>query len=414
MYKLRKVSMLLVVFILALSIVLVGCSPAVEVTEAAEEAVSADEPTAEKVAEVEEEPAAEEEAAEANEEVAMDADLDVLTDPLTEVNGPADGGKWKIGFSMSYFGNGWQTQNQNSMLALSETPPFKDKVEVIVTQSGADVQKQNAQLNELIAQGVDAILLFPISPDGLNQTIQEACDQGILVMTYSAGVTAECSHNVGVDYYVQGEVMAEWLVEQLDGKGKILMNHGVAGTNAEQQRNDGAMEIFDQYEDIEIVAEINGDWSNAVSQEQASLALAANPVIDGVWSEAGADGVIRAMLANDMPLVPTTGEGTNGFHRMLIDPEYTDQGLIGMSTADPGYDAALTLKLAIAALEGHEIPKDYIQDMPTVYPGEFVECDEIAEGCTVYPQDLVPDDWFVDMFRSDLPLTVTGFKTGKP
>jgi len=408
MNKFRKVSIVFVLLILALSLFITGCSPSADVSEEPQQ----EEAVVEEAAEAEEADA--DVAEEAADSGTMDADFDVLMDPLTEVNGPADGGKWKIGFSMSYFGNGWQTQNQNSMLALSNTPPFKDKVEVIVTQAGPDVQKQNAHLNELIAQGVDAILLFPISPDGLNQTIQEACDQGILVMTYSAGVTAECSHNVGVDYFVQGQVMAEWLVEQLDGQGKILMNHGVAGTNAEQLRDEGAREVFDQYEGIEIVAEINGDWSNAVSQEQASLALAANPVIDGVWSEAGADGVVRAMLANEMPLVPTTGEGTNGFHRMLIDPEYQEKGLIGMTTADPGYDAGLTLKLAIAALEGYEIPKDYTQEMPTVYPGEFVECDEIAEGCTVYPQDLVPDDWFVDMFRSDLPLTVNGFKTGKP
>jgi len=344
----------------------------------------------------------------------LDPNFDATRDPLKIVYGPADGGKWKIGFSMSYFGNGWQTQNQNSAISITKMEPFKDKIDLIVTVAGSDVQRQNAQINELIAQGVDALLVFPISADGLNQTLKTACDQGIFVITYSAGVNEPCVHSVGVDYYEQGKVMAEWLVKQIKGKGKILMNHGVAGTNPEQLRNQGARDVFVDYPDIKIVAEINGDWSGAVSQAAASQALAATPVIDGVWSEGGADGVIRAMLACNMPLVPTTGEGTNGFHRLLVDSEMQALGLIGMSTSDPAYDGAMAMKIAVAALEGYEVPQHYVMPIPTVYPDDFKVCDELLPGCNTYPSDLIPDDWFVDMFRPDLPLTLTGYITGTP
>ena len=344
----------------------------------------------------------------------LDPNFDATKDPLKVVYGPADGGKWKIGFSMSYFGNGWQTQNQNSAISITKIEPFKDKIDLIVTVAGSDVQRQNAQINQLIAQGVDALLVFPISADGLNQTLKTACDQGIFVITYSAGVTEPCVHSVGVNYYEQGKVMAEWLVEQIKGKGKILMNHGVAGTNPEQLRNQGARDVFVNYPDIKIVAEINGDWSGAVSQAAASQALAANPIIDGVWSEGGADGVIRAMLAYNMPLVPTTGEGTNGFHRLLVDPKMQELGLIGMSTSDPAYDGAMAMKIAVAALEGYEVPQNYVIPIPTVYPDDLKVCDELLPGCNTYPSDLMPDDWFVDMFRPDLPLTLTGYITGNP
>ena len=32
--------------------------------------------------------------------------------------------KFKIGLSMSYYGNGWQTENMNAAIALSRTPPY--------------------------------------------------------------------------------------------------------------------------------------------------------------------------------------------------------------------------------------------------------------------------------------------------
>jgi len=340
--------------------------------------------------------------------------LDATSDPLEKICGPDDGGKWKIGFSMSYFGNGWQTQNQNSAISLTKVEPYKENVDLTVTVAGSDVQRQNAQLNELIAQDVDALLVFPISADGLNQTLKTACDKGIVVMTYSGGVTEPCVRSVGVDYYEQGKIMAEWLVEEMGGKGKILMNHGVAGTNPEQLRNEGARDIFADFPELEVVAETNGDWSGAVSQQAASQALAANPTIDGVWSEGGADGVIRAMLANDMPLVPTTGEGTNGFHRLCVDSEMQAKGLSCMSTSDPAYDGAMAMKLAIATLEGYDVPMYYDIPIPTVYPDTFKVCDELEPGCNTYPADLIPDDYFVDMIRDDLPLTLTGYITGNP
>jgi ribose transport system substrate-binding protein len=348
------------------------------------------------------------------------AAFDPVTDPLPTVKG-----NYKIGLSMSYFGNGWQTENQYGAQALTETAPYKGHVELTVTQSGPDVQKQNAQLNQLIAQGVDAILLFPISPNGLNATIKAACDAGIVVVVYSSGLTEPCAHFVGVDYALQGRVMAQWLADQLNGKGNILMNHGVAGTNAAIERDKAAKEVFAKYPDMKVVAEDNGDWSAAVSQTESAKVLAAHPNIDGVWSEAGSDGVVRAMIAQGLKLVPTTGEGTNGWHRMLVDSSLAAKGLSGMSTADPGYDAPLALKLAVAALEGYQIPMQVVVPLPTVYQQipstvpdgvqalPLKECTDIQAGCNVLPDGAVPSDYFVAFYNPSLPLTLQAYVTGK-
>ena len=334
---------------------------------------------------------------------------------------------WKVGLSMSYFGNGWQTENQYAAQALTGLGAYKDHVQLIVTQSGPDVQKQNAQINQLIAQGVNAIIGFAISPDGLNNTVKAACDAGIAVVFYSGGSTETCSHFVGVDYALQGKVMAEWLATAMNGKGNIFMNHGVAGTGPMVQRDQAAKAVFAKYPDLKVVAEVNGDWSAAVSQTQAAQALAAHPNIDGVWSEAGSDGVVRAMQAQGLKLVPTTGEGTNGWHRMLVDKTLAAAGLTGMSTADASFDAPLALKLAVAQLEGYQIPSQYIIPVPTVYqqapaqidPGiavsELKECTDIQAGCTVFPTGMFPDDYFVSFYFKGLPeLTLDSYVTGKP
>ncbi len=347
-------------------------------------------------------------------------------DPATDQL-PAVKGHWKIGLSMSYFGNGWQTENQYAAQALTALAPYAGHVQLIVTQSGPDVSKQNAQLNQLIAEGVNAIIGFAISPTGLNQTVKAACNAGIVVVFYSGGVTEPCAHFVGVDYSLQGKVMAEWLVNALNGKGNILMNHGVAGTGPEQQRDVAAKAVFKQYPGIKVVAEENGNWDAATSQTAAAQALAAHPNIDGVWSEAGSDGVVRAMEAQGLKLVPTTGEGTNGWHRMLVDPSLAAKGLSGMSTADAAFDAPLALKLAVAALEGYTIPQQYIIPVPTVYqqiPSQvdrgiavsgLKQCTDIQAGCNVFPTGMFPSDYFVSFYFKGLPqLTLNSYVTGKP
>lgn len=345
-----------------------------------------------------------------------------LATPLTEVQGD-----WKVGLSMSYFGNGWQTENQYAAQALVQTPPYAGHVELTVVQSGPDVQKQNAQLNQLIAEGVDAIVLFAISPEGLNNTLREACDQGIVVVAYSGDATEPCVRFVGVDYHLQGELMARWLAEAMGGQGNIYMNKGVAGVGAAVDRENAAKAVFAEYPGLKVVAEANGDWSSAVSQTAAAQALASQTQIDGVYSEAGSDGVVRAMQAQGLPLVPTTGEGTNGWHRMLVDPELAAAGLSGMSTADASFDAPLAVKMAVAALEGLDVPMEYVIPMPTVYqtlpaepdPGEAAaelkECEDIQAGCNVFPTGMFPDDYFVSFYFPGLPeLTLNGYVTGNP
>jgi ribose transport system substrate-binding protein len=221
--------------------------------------------------------------------------------------------------------------------------------------------------------------------------------------------------------------MAKWLADAMGGEGNIYMNHGVAGTGPMVQRDEAARAVFAQYPGLKVVAEANGDWSAAVSQTAAAQALAAQTKIDGVWSEAGSDGVVRAMQAQGLPLVPTTGEGTNGWHRMLVDDTLAAAGLSGMSTADASFDAPLAVKMAVAALEGYDVPQTYIIPVPTVYqsmptepdPGEAAaplqECTDIQAGCNVFPTGMFPDDYFVSFYFEGLPeLTLNAYVTGHP
>ena len=58
--------------------------------------------------------------------------------------------KFKIFFSQSYIGNNWLNEAVNMVKAMAASSTYKDKVDLQVQISGADVQKQIQQLNAMI------------------------------------------------------------------------------------------------------------------------------------------------------------------------------------------------------------------------------------------------------------------------
>src|ERR1700754_4970518 len=92
--------------------------------------------------------------------------------------------KYKVYLSMSYSGNGYQTETSNLIKALAATPPYDKLVELKTVISGTDVQAQAAAYQSMVSAGADAIITFPISSTGLNRAIHEACEKHVLVYTY--------------------------------------------------------------------------------------------------------------------------------------------------------------------------------------------------------------------------------------
>lgn len=330
--------------------------------------------------------------------------------------GAEDGGnKKKIFIALSYSGNLWQDEAANLAMAIAKTPPFDKEVIVEKQIAGAEVQGQISQYQSMIAAGADAIVSFPVSPTGLNRTIKQGCEQGVKFFMYDATVTEPCAWNVSYitaattdnpDQPYFGASTAQWLADELGGKGKIFMNRGVPGNSVDQTHYDTAKAVFDKYPDIKIAAEYYGMWDASTSQKETAKALAANPEIDGVWSELGESGVLKAFLDANRPLVPITGENANSFRLALADPEMQQRGLTGVSSGSPPYQAGYAVKLAMKVLEeGDEsVPKNVEVPLPWVTANDVKICegDKFEDGCNTFPEGKVPEDFVTEVFQEDL------------
>lgn len=284
-------------------------------------------------------------------------------------------------------GNSWRAQMEQEFVAEAEKLKAEGVVsEYYIINSNEDINKQISDMQDLITKKVDAIVITAASPTALAPVVEEAAEAGIKVVSFDNVVeTDEQVATVGIDEKEFGRIGAEWLVDKLDGKGKIVVLNGIAGTATDSLRWGGAEEVFKQYPDIEILGSANASWDYAQGKAAMESMLSAYPEIDGVWSQGGAmtQGAIDAFIAAGRDLVPMTSEGNNGAIRAWI--ENKDKGLSCIAPSNPTYTSAEALRVVIKALNGEDIPGNVVMDIETV----------TEENVDQYYRSDMPDSFWV-------------------
>ncbi len=119
----------------------------------------------------------------------------------------ADTSDKKIALSNNYAGNSWR----QAMLKSWDKVTGEAVAEGVVaaadpfTTAENQVTEQAAQIQNLILQGYDAIVINAASPDALNGAVKEACDAGIIVVSFDGIVTEPCAWRIAVDFKQMGE-----------------------------------------------------------------------------------------------------------------------------------------------------------------------------------------------------------------
>jgi ribose transport system substrate-binding protein len=337
--------------------------------------------------------------------VAVVASLAATTTALG--GGTASHKKFKIALSNSYIGNKWRIEMENLFKAACKMPPFDKEVDCSVYNSGNDVSKQTQQISNMISQGVDAIVINAASPTGLNGIIAQACARHILVVSYDNVVTAPCALKVNTDQYKFGQQLAQFLVDQLHGKGNVIMITGVAGTHVDEERNRGAEDVFKKNPGIKVVAKFTGMWDSSTAQRNTAQQLPSLPKIDGIWCQGGTDGALKAFIAAKRPLPVTAGEAENGFRKFMTG--YLGKKLpAGLSFGQPPFLVLVSLELAREVLAGQhprkdiEIPFPAAASKPVKVNGTSFP--QVKEGETVFKN--LPDSFFDDFTDAGANATV--------
>ena len=277
------------------------------------------------------------------------------TAPSTEAGSETAGGNasqgksgpFVLGVSNTLVGNGWREQMICAVKA--QAVADGDVKEVIVANRNGGPTEQIADMQNLISQGVDAIIVNPSDREALNPVIDAAHQKGIVVVSVDQAVTDENAYVVTNDQVAVGRIGAKWLFDQMGGKGDVLYMRGIDGVPADSDRDQGFHETLKDYPDINIASEVFTGWDYSKAGQQA-LDVFGTRQVGGVWTSGTDYTVVNAMKTADHPYVPLVGQDTNEFvHQILtLYPDFK-----GAVVTNPAAIGGVGAAIALDALKGN-------------------------------------------------------------
>ena len=301
------------------------------------------------------------------------------TSASASASGSAGGGEgYRIGVSNTVQGNGWREEMICSIKAQAKVSG--EVADMTILHRNTDAAGQLEDIRTLIADDVDAIIVNPQSPDAVNAALEEAMEAGITVVSVDQAVTAEGAYLLANNQEEYGYLGAKWLFEQLGGEGKVVYMRGAAGATADTDRDTGFKRALDEFPDIEVVQEVQTEWSQETGAQQINDIIASGEEFDGVWTS-GIDNVIVDALVDADMLVPVVGADNAGFVQQLLEVD----GLEGAAVTNPASVGGAGVTLALQVLNG-EAPED-----PAVLVDPVVWDNTSEEGMALLEEANDPD-----------------------
>ena len=237
---------------------------------------------------------------------------------------------------------------------------------IVNNVTNGDATEQANIIRDFIAQGVDIILVNPNSPDALNGAIQEAQDEGILVVSMDATVTAPGVINITLDHYAWGLRNIEYFVNAL-GSGYAIQIFGLDGHPANNDRVRATDDVLINHPDIELIASTSGGWDQAVAKDVALQIIGGGRQIDGVITQDGmALGVLSAFLDNDMYPRVMFGDPGAAFFREWYYLRGAGADFRAFTQPNPPGIAGTAFRIALGIYQGREF-RDGVLDGNTLY-----------------------------------------------
>ena len=266
-------------------------------------------------------------------------------------------GPYTIGFSNAGLGDSWRVVAVHSMMkAAAENA---DKIEkLMITDAGHDDSKQVADIQDLVSRGVDLLIVSANTAQALDPTVTRVMKQGIPVVMVDRRIESDNFVTfVTASDAISGRLFAQWIVEKLEGKGNVIMLGGQAGSSPSEIRMKTAMQVFNQYPDINIIETVYGDWSPVKSKQVIqSMIQKHGSDIDAVWSAHGlmTPGSIEAFVEarwDDGTIPPHTTADVNGPMQLALKHD--------VPLLEVGYPPAMAgeaIHSALAVLNGAQVP----------------------------------------------------------
>ena len=330
---------------------------------------------------------------------------------------------WKWCHSESFQGNPWRVSVTNELKRLVDEYIVEGWVtDFEMSDSNGDTTQQIAHIRAFIDKKCSIITSFAGSSTALNEAIEAAYNAGIPFVTGAGAVTSPYAINVDSNYVKFGYDLAKGIVDGLGGTGNVLRVEGIAGSPLVAQQRAGADAAFAEAPGINVIRDVNGNWSPSVTKTVVLQVLATTPQqIDAVWTSGSEARIVDEAFeqaGRAVPLVSGSISGDAlGYWKANPDKfKFTGGALM------PSWTAQTLFRVGVRVLEGQQPKLNIIMvPVPEVKQDEldkwYSACMTVDAVSTfpVAPLDPLPEDMMDAYFENPAPTALFDYsKTPDP
>lgn len=221
----------------------------------------------------------------------------------------------------------------------------------------ASVANQVELINTYMAQGFEAIIVSSVSPDGLCQALNQAMDDGAIVLTWDSDTNPECRQ-----FYISqgtpdqlGALLVEMVTDQMpaDEAADVAFHYSSPTVTDQNQWAEVAKAIIGEDTQWNIVDTVFSENQTELAVQQAEALINANPDL-------------KAIIAPDANALPGTAQALEnlgrediilvGFSTPNVMREYIDNGTLDrFALWDVVQQGRLSVAVASYLLEGNTL-----------------------------------------------------------
>ena len=261
-----------------------------------------------------------------------------------------------IGISLGSMGNPF-------FVALSKGAEFEAKkvnpnVKITTVGYDYDLGKQNTQIDNFIAAGVDLILLNPGDPNAIEPAIKRAQKAGIIVVsvdTHAKGSNA----TVETNNIQAGTIACQYLIDKMGGKGNMIIVNGPQVSSV-IDRVKGCKALIAKHPKIKLLSsdqDAKGSRDGGLAVMQSLLTRFQK--VDGVFAindptAIGSELAAKQLHRTNFPI--TSVDGAPDIEQALKDPN--SKQIVASASQDPFLMARLAVQQGEKLLQGKKLKQD--------------------------------------------------------
>lgn len=278
----------------------------------------------------------------------------------------------KVGFAQTDSMSAWRTTETDSIKEFVENAGG----EFIVKDAGGDIATQESDIRDLVAAGVDYLVVAPLENNGLQGALQEAMENNIPVILVDRAIDGEAGTHyttaIMSDFVWEGEQCAKALTEALPDGGNVVIINGGYDSSTSTDRQEGFVNGLDSSK-FTIVAEQDGEWlmDKAQSVMENIIQAQGGENIDAVYcvTDDMVQGAMNAIEAAG--LKPGEDILTLGIDGTRAAFEAIEEGRQLASCTCSPYFGEIVVETITNIINGEEVPA-HITNEDTLYTKDNV------------------------------------------